>query len=31
MISDVAQSELNKALKEIDALRYTDTKRFIGV
>ena len=31
MISDVTQSELNKALKEIDALRYTDTKRFIGV
>jgi RNA polymerase sigma factor (sigma-70 family) len=31
MISDVSQAEINKALKEIDTLRYSETKRFIGV
>lgn len=31
MISDVSVAEVNKALKEIDELRYSDAKRFIGV
>lgn len=30
MISDVTQAEVNRALKEIDALQHTDAKRFIG-
>lgn len=30
MISDVTQAEVNRALKEIEELRYTDAKQFIG-
>jgi hypothetical protein len=31
MISDVTQAEVTRALKEIEELRYSDAKRFIGV
>lgn len=30
MVSDVSQGEIERAIKEIDALRYTEAKRFIG-
>ena len=30
LIANISQAEVNRALKEIETLRYTDAKQFIG-